>query len=154
LPAKDRAERRGDLRRGEGASGDLVHERLEERVVLAVNDDHLDRRAAQSAHRLQPGEPAADDDHAMGFHAATASSTGSSPSFSSAGSTKSRSRIKSSEASAAAKEASALMSRIVFSPPTSAERALAATRPRNGAGVDATACGVPPVEMACASVCA
>ena len=63
LPAEDRAQRGGDLGRRERAGRDLVDERLEERVVLAVDERHLDRRAAQAADRLQAREAAADHDH-------------------------------------------------------------------------------------------
>ena len=94
LALQHRAQRRRDLGRRRRAGRDLVDERLEEHVVLPVDQGHLDRCAAQSAHRLQAREAAADDDHPMRrsrVHAATASSSACSSSASAA--TKSRSRI-------------------------------------------------------------
>ena len=78
LPPEQGAQRRRDLGRRERAGRDLVHERLEQREVLPVDERHVDRRAAQAADGLHPAEPAADDDDPVGglaVHAATASST-------------------------------------------------------------------------------
>jgi hypothetical protein len=59
------ADRRGDVAFGEHARGDLVEQRLEEVVVGAVDDHHLDLGAAQGVGGEEPGEAAADDDHAV-----------------------------------------------------------------------------------------
>src|SRR5262249_56894481 len=50
---------------GERARRDLVGERLEEVEVAAVDQRHLDRRAAELLHRLEPAEAAAHRDNAM-----------------------------------------------------------------------------------------
>src|SRR5204863_1270787 len=48
---------------GDGASGELVEERLEQVVVGPVDQRHVDMRAPELVRRGQPSEPAADDDH-------------------------------------------------------------------------------------------
>ena len=64
LPAEQGAQRRRDLRRAQRAGRHLVHERLEEREVLPVDERHVDGRVAQPAHDLDAGEAAADHDDA------------------------------------------------------------------------------------------
>jgi hypothetical protein len=63
LFAEDAADRLGDVRRREDRRRHLVEQRLEQVVVVTVDDDHLDRLLGQRLGRLQPGEAAADDDH-------------------------------------------------------------------------------------------
>ena len=65
LPLEDRPQRIGDLARRQRAGRHLVGERLEEVEVAAVDQRHLDRRAAQLQRRLQPAEAAADDHDTM-----------------------------------------------------------------------------------------
>ena len=60
---EDRAQRRGDLARGQRARGHLVGERLEEMEVAPVDQGDVGPRAAQVADRLQAAEAAADDHH-------------------------------------------------------------------------------------------
>ena len=64
LPAQDVAQGRGDVRRGEAGGGDLVQERLEDVMVVAVDERDLDGRAPQRARRGKAGETPADDDDA------------------------------------------------------------------------------------------
>jgi hypothetical protein len=53
---------RADRRRGQPRGRDLIEQRLEEVVVGAVDEDDLDRRLRQRAHRLDAAEAAADDE--------------------------------------------------------------------------------------------
>ncbi len=61
LGAQDGAHRLGDVRRGERGGGDLVKQWLEQVVVVAVDDQHLGRRAAQRLGSKEPAEAAADN---------------------------------------------------------------------------------------------
>jgi hypothetical protein len=62
--AQHAADRRGDVARGERRGRDLVQQRLEEVVVVPVDQGDVDRRAIERARRAQAPEPAADDDDA------------------------------------------------------------------------------------------
>jgi hypothetical protein len=64
LPAQDVAQGRRDVRRGEAGGGHLVQERLEDVMVVAVDERDLDGRMAQRARRGEAGEAPADDDDA------------------------------------------------------------------------------------------
>ena len=61
LPAEDRAERGADFFRRQVAGADLVEQRLERVIVMAVDDRDVRVGAAQRPGRVQPGETAADD---------------------------------------------------------------------------------------------
>jgi hypothetical protein len=64
--AEDRPQRLGDLARAQRASRDLVEQRLEEVEVAAIDERQRDLRlAAEDPGRVQAGEPAANDEHAM-----------------------------------------------------------------------------------------
>ena len=58
-------ERRTDLALGEDAGGDLVQQRLEEVVVVPVDQGDVDRRHRQRLGGEEPAEAATDDDDAM-----------------------------------------------------------------------------------------
>jgi hypothetical protein len=62
LAAQDHADRRRDLRGREARRGDLVEQRLEHVVVLAVHERDVHGRAREPARGLQAGKAAADDD--------------------------------------------------------------------------------------------
>ena len=57
------AQRHRDLPLGQDAGRALVQQRLEQVMLGAVEQGHLDRRPAERPHREQPGEPAAHDYH-------------------------------------------------------------------------------------------
>ena len=59
LKAQDVPERGGDLPLGEDAGRDLVQERLEQMMGLAVDEGDVDRRPAERARREEPAEAAA-----------------------------------------------------------------------------------------------
>ena len=63
LKAQDVPQRRGDLPLGEDAGRDLVEQRLEQVVGLAVDEGDVDRRPAERARREEPTEAAAHDQH-------------------------------------------------------------------------------------------
>ena len=63
LRPQDLPQRRRDVGRGECGGRDLVEERLEQVMVAAVDQDHVDVSPREGAHRPQPAEAAADDDH-------------------------------------------------------------------------------------------
>src|SRR5207249_9500461 len=63
LAAQDGAHRAGDLLRLEAGGGELVEERLEEVVVVAIHQHHVDWRLAESARGAQAAESGAHDDH-------------------------------------------------------------------------------------------
>ena len=65
LAAQDLPQRHRHLDGRERAGRDLVGERLEEVEVLAVDERHVDVRAAQAAHGEQAAEAAADDHHTL-----------------------------------------------------------------------------------------
>jgi len=64
VTAQDAAHRMGDLGRIEQPGGNLVQQRLEEVVVVPVDDQHVSVRRAQRARRTESAEAGADDDHA------------------------------------------------------------------------------------------
>ena len=61
----------GDLGRVEQARSHLVQKRLEEVVVVPVEDEHVGVRPAQRTRRAQAPEAGADDDHARPRHSVT-----------------------------------------------------------------------------------
>ena len=63
LIAQHVADRAGHRRRGEPRGRDLVQQRLEQVVVGAIEQRDVDVVLGQCAHRLQPAEAAADDEH-------------------------------------------------------------------------------------------
>ena len=65
LPAHDVPQGRGDLARRQHPGGRLVEEGLEEMVIAAVDQCHVDRFASEEAGGRKAPEPAADDDHPM-----------------------------------------------------------------------------------------
>ena len=64
LASQNGADRAGDLLGLEPRGGDLVEQRLEQMVVVAVHQHHVDRRLTQCARRAQPAESGSDDDDA------------------------------------------------------------------------------------------
>ena len=62
LPAEDRPHRIGDIRGGDPGGGHLVEQRLEEVIVVLIDQDHLHRGAGQLAGGAQPGKAGPDDD--------------------------------------------------------------------------------------------
>src|SRR6266852_3693116 len=62
LAAQDRPRRSRDLLGLESRRGDLIQQRLEKMVVVAIDQDDLHRRAAQRPGGVQPPESRADDD--------------------------------------------------------------------------------------------
>ena len=67
LLAEQRAERLGDVARRQRAGGDLVQQRLEQVEVAPVDQRQPDLGVdAETASGVQPGEPAADHDDAVG----------------------------------------------------------------------------------------
>ena len=64
LPSQDRADRCGDLVRGEETGRDLVEHGPEEVVVVLVNDRDGDRRPCEPARGVEAAETSADDDDA------------------------------------------------------------------------------------------
>ena len=64
LAAQHMANGRRDRRRGQPGRGHLVEQRLEEVMVGAVEQGHIDLRAGQGAHGFKAAETAADDDDA------------------------------------------------------------------------------------------
>ena len=67
LAAQHASDRRGDLALREDPGGDLVEQRLEEVVVVAVHQRHPDRAATQPARGEQPSEASAHDHDSMGL---------------------------------------------------------------------------------------
>jgi len=66
LLAQDRAQRLGDVARRQRPRRDLVEQRLEQVEVAPVDESETDLRIDPKApRRVQAGEPATDDDHAM-----------------------------------------------------------------------------------------
>jgi hypothetical protein len=65
LAAEDRPRRPGDVARRERGGGDLVEQRLEQVVVVAVQQRDLGRGPGQRPRRLQPAEAGAEDHHAQ-----------------------------------------------------------------------------------------
>ncbi len=65
LVLDDRPQRVRDLGRRERAGGDLVGERLEEGVVLPVDERDRNRRAPEVADGLEPSESTSDDDDSV-----------------------------------------------------------------------------------------
>jgi hypothetical protein len=66
LAPQHRAQRLGDLARRQRTRGDLVQQRLEEVVVLAVDERQVDTLVPpETARRVQPREAAADDQDAV-----------------------------------------------------------------------------------------
>src|SRR5690606_12140300 len=63
LSAEDHADRLRDIGRSERGACHLIEQRLEQVIVVAIDDDQLDGRAAQGARRPQAPEAASDDDH-------------------------------------------------------------------------------------------
>ena len=63
VPAQDPANRRRDLALGEDPRRQLVEQRLEQVVVGAVDEGHVDLGTPQELGREEPAEAAADDDH-------------------------------------------------------------------------------------------
>ena len=76
LLAQDRAQRLGDVAGRQRAGRDLVEQRLEEVEVAPVDQGQAHLRVDPEAARgVQAGEPATDDDHAMGLRATLAPAT-------------------------------------------------------------------------------
>ena len=65
LVAQHGADRLGDVGGRQRRGGHLVKQRLKQVIVVAVDDQHLDRRARQRARREQPAETAAHDDDSL-----------------------------------------------------------------------------------------
>ena len=65
LVAEDVPQRRRDLPFGEDAGRDLIEQRLEQVVGLAIDERDVDRRPAERARREQSAEAAAHDHHAV-----------------------------------------------------------------------------------------
>ena len=61
---EDPTERRRDVRRRQTAGCHLVEERLKEMEVAPIDKHDVDRRALERFDRVQPGEPAPDNDDA------------------------------------------------------------------------------------------
>jgi hypothetical protein len=61
LRAQHLADRRCDVGRAERSGRDLVEQRLEQVVVAAIDDQHVDRRATQRPRRFETAEAGADD---------------------------------------------------------------------------------------------
>ena len=62
LPPQDVAQGRRDVRRGEASRGHLVQERLEDVVVVVIDEGDADGRAAQRSRGGEARETSADDD--------------------------------------------------------------------------------------------
>lgn len=62
---EDRAQRGGDLLRGQSPRRRLVKQRLEQMEVATIDQRHLDRLSAQSASGLQAAKPATHDDDSV-----------------------------------------------------------------------------------------
>ena len=62
LPAEDAADRRGDVRGRQTGGRHLVEQRLEQMVVVAIDDGHLEAGVGQPLGRRQAREAGADDD--------------------------------------------------------------------------------------------
>jgi hypothetical protein len=62
--AQHGSDRGGDVARGECRGRDLVQQRLEQVVVVLVDQRDVDRRAVQRPRSAQSPEAAADDDDA------------------------------------------------------------------------------------------
>ena len=67
LVAENSAEWRGNFAGGERAGGYLIHKRLEEMEVAAVNEDDLDGGALESLDGAQAAKAAAQDDDTVGL---------------------------------------------------------------------------------------
>ena len=63
-PAEDGADRPGDVAGRERGRRHLVEQRLEQMVVVPVDQRDLGRRAGQGARHLEPAEAGAEDHHA------------------------------------------------------------------------------------------
>ena len=79
LPAEYAADRRRDLALREDPGRELIEQRLEQMVVGAVYERHLDRSAAQESRREQPAEAAADDHYPWRGLSHEATPSGASP---------------------------------------------------------------------------
>ncbi len=62
LSAQDRADRLSDIGRREGRGCDLIEQRLKQMVVVAVDDQQIDRRTAQGAGGEQSAKSATYND--------------------------------------------------------------------------------------------
>jgi hypothetical protein len=62
LPRDNRADRPGNVGRREARSRDLVQQRLEQVVVLPIDEDDVGGRLAERVRREQAAEACADDD--------------------------------------------------------------------------------------------
>jgi hypothetical protein len=67
LAAEDPADRERDVRRGQRGRRHLVQQRLEQVVVVLVDEDHVDRAAVQLLHQVDPGEPGTDHDQTLAW---------------------------------------------------------------------------------------
>jgi len=65
LVAQNGADRLGDIGGRQCRGRDLVQERLEEVVIVAVDHRHLDGRPGQLARRFESAEAGADDNDAL-----------------------------------------------------------------------------------------
>src|SRR5581483_6749556 len=65
VAAEDAADRRADFAGRERAGRDLIEERLEEMEVAAVDERDVDRRMSEIARRIEPAEPAAENEDAV-----------------------------------------------------------------------------------------
>jgi hypothetical protein len=67
VAAEDCPDRSGDFAGGESSGGNLVEERLEGVVILAVDDGNFDRGARERARNVETAEAGADDQDARCF---------------------------------------------------------------------------------------
>jgi hypothetical protein len=72
LAPQDGPHRLGDFFRLEAGRGDLIQQRLEQVVVVAIDEDHVYRHATQRPGRLQPAESGAHDHHGWHYSRTTA----------------------------------------------------------------------------------
>ena len=64
--AQHPADRRGDVARRQAGRGHLIQQRLEDVVIVAVDQRHSHRRAPERLGGKQPAEAAADDHDVWG----------------------------------------------------------------------------------------
>ena len=71
LPAQNRADRPRDIRRRQACRRDLVEQRLEQVIVVPVDDRDVGVGARERLRGEQPAESCADDDDARALHSVT-----------------------------------------------------------------------------------
>ncbi len=67
LPMQDRANRLGNIRRGERRGCDLIEQGLERVMIAAIHNDDLDWSILQRLHNAQSAEPGPNHHHAWLF---------------------------------------------------------------------------------------